>query len=151
MGRYDPARWSAPSTGMPEAAVGRLRDGHPKQFPVRWAGSGRELWFTRVEIFVADDSARLVAPTAEALQRLLTGGNPDDPFGCVDQGTGIAEPVIGMVFSVAADGPGGAADTAVSIAKQVLGDEGLALYGVSVFSHATAPEERDLSYPSLND
>jgi hypothetical protein len=92
-----------------------------------------------------------VAPTAEALQLLLTGGNRDDPFGAVDQGTGIAEPVIGMVFSVAADGPGEAADTAVSVAKQALGDKALALYGVSAFPHATAPEQRDQSYPSLND
>jgi hypothetical protein len=132
-------------------AIARLRDGQPKQFPVRWAGSGRELWFVRVEIFVADDSGPLVGPTAEALRRLLTRGNPDDPFGGVDQGTGIAEPVIGMVFSVSADGPGGAADTAISIAQRALGDHALALYGVSVFPHATAPEQRDQSYPSLND
>lgn len=151
MGRYDPERWPAPPVGMLEGAVGRLRDGDPKQFPVRWAGSGRELWFARVEIFVSDDSGRLVAPTADALRRLLTEGNPDDLSGCVDQGTGIAEPVIGMVFSVSADGPGAAADTAVAIARQALGDEALALYGVSVFPHATAPEQRDESYPSLND
>ena len=115
-------------------------------------GIRSRLWFVRVEMFVGDDSGRLVGPTGDALRRLLTQSNPDDPWGGgVDQGTGLASPVIGMVFSVAADGPGAGADTAVSIAKQALMDEGLALYGVSVVSHATAPEQRDDSYPSLND
>ena len=119
---------------------------------VRWAGVGDELWFVRVEMFVNDDSGDLVGPTWDALSRLLVHGDPSDRGGHgIDQGTGMATPVIGMVFSVAAVTPGEAAQTAVDVAAAALGDENHGLYGVSAFPHRTAPEDRPPDYPSLND
>jgi hypothetical protein len=119
---------------------------------VRWAGDGDELWFTRVEIFVDDDSGHLVGPTWDSLSTLLVHGDPADRGGHgTDQGTGMVSPVIGMVFSVAADTPGQASQTAVDVGTAALGEYGRGLYGVSVFPHKTAPAERTSDYPSLND
>jgi hypothetical protein len=119
---------------------------------MRWAGSGSELWFVRVEIFVDDDSARLVGPTWDALSRLLVHGEPADRGGHgTDQGTGMATPVVGMVFSVAADSPGQASQTAVEVATNALGPDGRGLYGVSVIPHSKAPANREPDFPSLND
>jgi len=118
---------------------------------VRWAGEGEELWFVRVETFVEGDSARLVEPAWQALEALLVHGSASEERHGADQGTGLAEPVVGMVFSVAATTAGAAANTAVAVAVAALGDEARGLYGVSVFTRRTAPAERDPSYPSLDD
>jgi hypothetical protein len=119
---------------------------------MRWAGSGDELWFVRVEMFVPDDSGRLVSTVWDALARLLVhGDSTDGGRPGVDQGTGMATPVLGMVFSVAAGSPGEAAQTAVDIAHEALGDNGRGLYGVSTFPHAAAPADRPSDYPSLHD
>jgi hypothetical protein len=119
---------------------------------MRWAGSGAELWFVRVEIFVDDDSARRVGPTWDALSKLLVHGDPADRAGHgTDQGTGMATPVVGMVFSVAADSPGQAAQTAYEVATDALGPNGRGLYGVNVIPHKSAPTTREYGFPALND
>lgn len=104
------------------------------------------------KMFVSDDSGDLVSPTWDALSKFLVHGDPADAGGHgTDQGTGMATPVVGMVFSVAAGSPGEAAQTAVDVASSALGEANRGLYGVSVFPHATAPDKRPPDYPSLND
>ncbi len=135
-----------------DASPGDWKTVGENRVDVRWAGEGAELWFVRVEMFVEDDSGRHVGPVWNALSDLLVHGDPNSRggHGC-DQGTGMATPVIGMVFSVAADTPGEAAQTAVDVAGAALGNNDSGLYGVSAFPHKTAPAVRSEEYPSLND
>jgi hypothetical protein len=63
----------------------------------------------------------------------------------------MATPVVGMVFSVAADSPGEASQTAVEIATDALGSDGRGLYGVTVIPQKTAPADRPHDFPSLDD
>lgn len=63
----------------------------------------------------------------------------------------MAEPVVGMVFSVAADSPGQAVQTAVEVATDAIAPNGRDLYGASVFPHKAAPADRKPGYPSLDD
>ena len=117
----------------------------------RWTGTGGERWHTRVEACVDGDSAHLLASAARAVSEQLEHGDPADRGGRADQGTGIAAPVVGLTFMVAADDPGQAAQTAVDVAVRALGADSRGLYGVSVFRASAAPACPSEDYPPLMD
>lgn len=117
----------------------------------RWTGTGGERWHTRVEVCVDGDSAHLLASAARAVSEQLEHGDPADRGGRADQGTGIAAPVVGLTFMVAADDPGRAAQTGFDVAIRALGAESRELYGVSVFRASAAPAYPSEDYPPLMD
>lgn len=117
----------------------------------RWTGTGSEAWHTRVEVCVDGDSARLLAPAAQAVSKQLEHGGAEDRGGRADQGTGLAAPAVGLTFMVAADEPGQAAQMAVDVAVLALGTESRRLYGVSVFRASDAPTYSSDGYPPLVD
>ena len=109
-------------------------------------------WFTRVETFVPGDSRQFLSPAVDALRALLGSVDPEARDSCGgDQGTGLADPVVGLCFLVTASGPGAAANRAVELATAALGESARELYGVSVVRQEAAPSNRDPSFPSLND
>ena len=109
-------------------------------------------WIARVETFVPGDSQQYLPPAVDALRDLLGSTDPEARDSCGgDQGTGLAEPVVGLCFLVTASGPGAAADRAVELATAALGESARDLYGVSVVRQEAAPLVRDPSFPSLND
>lgn len=142
----DPTSRSFLDDGLFSPATGPIR---PNQW--RWTGIGHERWHTRVEVFVDENSGRLVAPAAQTVSDLLEHGDAEARAGRADQGTGLAEPVIGLTFMVAADYPGQAAQTAVDVATEALGTEGRGIYGVSVFRASKAPANPADDYPTLMD
>lgn len=122
--------------GGPAYAVGggRICDRYWHALAIRWAGERGALWFVRVEMFVANDSGRFCWSDPGCAVDAFSARRSSDRSGHgTDQGTGMASPVIGMTFFVAAGSPGQAAQTAVEIAAEALGDENRGLDGVSAF------------------
>jgi hypothetical protein len=123
---------------------------------MRWAGVGAELWRVRVDLFAQPhDSRRQINQVAEALRGLLTANNGDArPDIAVDQGTGTTtHPVVGLLFWVKADDVGGAATTALDIARQAGNRAGVGpeLYDVTVIPRAAVVLPNDRRYPRMPD
>jgi hypothetical protein len=119
---------------------------------VRWAGAGAELWWVRVEQFVEGDSSeQFTRPAAAALSTLLhTDDGGPGPEGA-DQGTGMASPVVGLVFLVRADDPAQATATAVETAGKAMEESTRGLYGVTVIRQSAAPAPIDSDFPVIGD
>jgi hypothetical protein len=126
---------------------------------MRWAGQGAELWRVRVDLFAAPLERRqgdTVVTVAKHLKSLLLFRD-DDPSGSdigVDLGTGAARrSVVGLLFWVRADDVGGAAATALDIARQAGGVAGVGpeLYDVTVIPRAAVVLPGDTRYPRMPD
>jgi len=123
---------------------------------MRWAGVGSELWRVRVDLFAEPrDPRRQIDRVAERLRNLLTtnDGDPKLDMG-LDQGTGAtSRPVVGLLFWVRADDVGGAATTAVEVARRAGENEGVGpeLYDVVVIPRAAVVLPSDPQYPSMPD
>ena len=68
-----------------------------------------------------------------------------------DSGTGMATPVIGLVFNVKADDVGQAASLAFETASRALGAESRGLYGVSAVRFESAPDDLPDWFPGIGD
>jgi hypothetical protein len=123
-------------------------------FEMRWAGVGSELWRVRVDLFAeSKNPRRQINNVAKVLSSLLTSndGYPKPDIG-LDQGTGATgRPVVGLLFWVRADDVGGAATTAVEIARRAGENDGVGpeLYDVVVIPRAAVVLPQDPRYPQM--
>ena len=121
---------------------------------MRWAGVGSGLWRVRVDLFAErQDPRRQINRVAERLKNLLptNDGDPKLDIG-LDQGTGATgRPVVGLLFWVRADDVGGAAVTAVEVARRAGENEGVGpeLYDVVVIPRAAVVLPNDPRYPPM--
>ena len=121
---------------------------------MRSAGQGAELWRVRLDLYAEPLERRqsdTVVTVAKRLKSLLT--SKDDLRSrtdiAVDLGTSAApRPTIGMRFWVRADDVGGAAITALEIARQAGRDAGVGpeLYEISVTPRAAVVLPDDPGY-----
>jgi hypothetical protein len=121
---------------------------------MRWAGHGAELWRVRLDLYAEPVERRqsdAVVTVAKRLKDLMTSKD-DVPSGsdiAVDLGTPAApRPTIGMRFWVKADDVGGAAITALDIARQAGRDAGVGpeLYEIAVTPRAAVVLPDDPGY-----
>jgi hypothetical protein len=115
---------------------------------------GAELWRVRVDLFAEPHDPRdQINQVAEALRSLLTASTRDArPDIGVDQGTGATtRKVVGLLFWVKADDVGGAATTALDIARQAGKSAGVGpeLYDVTVIPQAAVVLPNDARYPQM--
>ena len=126
---------------------------------MRWAGTGAELWRVRVDLFAElRDPRSQIDLVVKGLRGLLTFEDRAVSGSDVgaDQGTGAgARPVVGLLFWVRADDVGGAATTAVDIARRAAAgaDVGVGpdLYDVVVIPRAAVVLPGDPRYPRMPD
>jgi hypothetical protein len=101
------------------------------------------------------DQRRQTNQVAEALRSLLTANDGDARPGiALDQGKGVTtRPVVGLLFWVKADDVGGAATTALDIARQAGKSAGVGpeLYDVTVIPQAAVVLPNDARYPQMPD
>jgi hypothetical protein len=110
------------------------------------------LWWVRVEVFVDVDSANLAEAAYDLVadefrQQSLT---PPPNLG-IDEGTGMGDPVVGVVFTLGGPSPGVVADRAVLLVLKALHAHQEGLYGVSVMSFRNAPTDPPDWFPAIGD
>jgi len=122
---------------------------------VRHAGSGTELWRVRVDLFAEEGDGHRVQACADALSTLLSDGTGEEGSSLgVDQGVGDeGRPVVGLLFWVMADDVGGAASTAVEVARLAGKGNGVGpgLYDVTVIPSDAVVAPGDALYPAMPD
>lgn len=101
------------------------------------------------------DSARLLGRAVRAATELLDHGDADALGAGGDGGTGLAGPVVGLVFKVAADEPGEAMQAAVGIATEAVGPDGRGLFAANVVADpeggvAASTSSDDLHSPTTS-
>ena len=123
---------------------------------MRWAGTGAELWRVRVDLFAEPrDARRQINAAVEALKSLLPFSDDEKAHGVgADQGTGATRRnVVGLLFWVRANDVGGAAATALDVARRAGAGEGIGpeLYDVVVIPRASVVLPNDPGYPRMPD
>lgn len=110
----------------------------------------------RVDLFAEPrDARRQINKAVEALKTLLPFGDDQKASGVgADQGTGATRRnVVGLSFWVRADDVGGAATTALDVARRAGRGEGIGpeLYDVVVIPRAAVVLPGDARYPQMPD